>query len=506
MQVITNTTARVFYMAAALSLAGSGAALADLTHKQVWEGLREWSLAFDQLAAAETALVEGDTLVLTAVTMTSDADGTRTVFSIPEMRLQQVDADSVTITMSETGDIRSTSEARPFVPATDATLRLDLSNTQITATGAPEQMAFASRSDEIVLTLESLTQDGVAKDVSFEMSFADLAEDSVLTLNEGVGFTSDSRVGAIAISGAGSAAEGESGQFEGQINGFGVTASMENAQLVGESDTLTAAALEAGFAFDANVGSESSQFSFAQEDFMGTSTGNVSMGPSGFGFAMGGTNMAMDIELSALDIEGTSPMSPAPIDYALDELSFSIDMPMVATPDAVPFSAGLRMLGVTLGDEFWSVFDPSAAVPRDPASIIVALSGMGRWDTDIMEDEAMDGEAPGGEVESLAINELAMSVGGAELTGEGAFTFDNDDLTTFDGMPRPEGRMGLTLRGGQSFMNALVAAGMLPQEQAFFGQMMLGALAQAAGEDYYVSEITVTEDGRVLANGQPLPF
>lgn len=498
---------RVICVAATLSLAGTGTALADLTHKQVWEAIREWSLAFDQQATAGSQRVEGDTLVLSDVSLITDADGARTVITVPEMRLQQVTSETVQITLSETSTIRHTTEAGILGPESDATLRLSQTNTNVTVTGTEEQMAFATQAEGMALILDAFTEGGETQDVDFSLSIADLTENSVLRLGDAVGFTSDTQIGSVAINvnDMSDGADG-TGRFDGQINGVSVAASMDNAQLFSDDDIETSAALEAGFAANVRFDMGDSQFSFAQEAFGDASAGTMAWDAAGIRFGMGDTRMTAEMDLSALMINAASAMAPAPIDYTLDDMALSIDMPVLITPEAVPFSAALRMVGLSLGNDFWGVFDPSSAVPRDPASIILALSGAGRWTENILDDVPDDDEAPSGEIESLSIDEMNLAVGGAELTGEGAFTFDNTDLTTFDGMPRPEGRMGLTLRGGQTFLNALVAAGLLPQDQAFFGQMMLGALAQSAGEDYYVSEIVISEDGSVLANGMPLPF
>jgi len=44
--------------------------------------------------------------------------------------------------------------------------------------------------------------------------------------------------------------------------------------------------------------------------------------------------------------------------------------------------------------------------------------------------------------------------------------------------------------------------GVLPQEQAMSARMMMGMFAVPAGDDAMESTLEVTEEGRVLANGQ----
>ena len=54
-------------------------------------------------------------------------------------------------------------------------------------------------------------------------------------------------------------------------------------------------------------------------------------------------------------------------------------------------------------------------------------------------------------------------------------------------------------------MENLVKLGFVPQEQVLGARMMLGLFARPGDEpDELVSEIAITEDGQVLANGQRL--
>jgi hypothetical protein len=49
--------------------------------------------------------------------------------------------------------------------------------------------------------------------------------------------------------------------------------------------------------------------------------------------------------------------------------------------------------------------------------------------------------------------------------------------------------------------------GLLPSDQAAGVRMMSGLLLRpGGGEDTLLSEITITPDGKILANGAPLPF
>ncbi|MGR3467113.1 MAG: DUF2125 domain-containing protein, partial [Shimia sp.] len=123
---------------------------------------------------------------------------------------------------------------------------------------------------------------------------------------------------------------------------------------------------------------------------------------------------------------------------------------------------------------------------------------------DIMDPEAMERADVPAEINSLSIEALSLSAAGASLDGEGAFTFDNSDLSTFDGFPRPEGSATIDIAGANMLIDNLIAMGLLPQDQAMGARMMLGLFATPTGDDQLQSVIAVNEEGHVLANGQRL--
>ena len=88
---------------------------------------------------------------------------------------------------------------------------------------------------------------------------------------------------------------------------------------------------------------------------------------------------------------------------------------------------GVEFIDLKVSDGVWALFDPTSQLPRDPATLVVDLSGTARMAINIFdpkEAETIAG-APPGELESLDVREVKVSAVGAELTGKGAMTFDN---------------------------------------------------------------------------------
>ncbi|MEY3533708.1 MAG: hypothetical protein RI979_1732, partial [Pseudomonadota bacterium] len=119
--------------------------------------------------------------------------------------------------------------------------------------------------------------------------------------------------------------------------------------------------------------------------------------------------------------------------------------------------------------------DPTGAVPHDPATLVIDTTGTALLKADLMA--SAEGTTPVAELHSLNVNDLTARVAGAELTGTGAFTFDNTDLTTFGGMPAPTGKLELKLMGGNGLLDALVSMGMLSEDDAMGARMMIAMFA-----------------------------
>ena len=89
------------------------------------------------------------------------------------------------------------------------------------------------------------------------------------------------------------------------------------------------------------------------------------------------------------------------------------------------------------------------------------------------------------------------------MSGAGDFTFDNTDLETFDGFPRPIGAIELQLDGANTLIDSLITMGIVRNEDAMGARMMMGMLAVPGdGPDSLKSRVEMNEQGHILANGQ----
>ena len=97
--------------------------------------------------------------------------------------------------------------------------------------------------------------------------------------------------------------------------------------------------------------------------------------------------------------------------------------------------------------------DPGAQLPREPATLILDLSGRADVTADLTDPAVGELSAPPGALRSLDLNQMRLAAAGAELTGQGALTFDNADLSM--GLPQPVGAVDLALTGGSALLDRL---------------------------------------------------
>jgi hypothetical protein len=203
---------------------------------------------------------------------------------------------------------------------------------------------------------------------------------------------------------------------------------------------------------------------------------------------------------------------PMPIEITVQAASGGMAFPLLSSADPQPVSFDLSLEGLSAPETLWSMLDPGTILPRDPATLRLGLDAqvINRVDMlDIMAWEGVIDQMDKGEIPfdlvSLDISGLEVSAIGALLTGEGAFTFDNSDRTTFPGFPRPDGQATAQMTGLYAVMDKLAQIGILPPEAGMGARAAIGMFAQATGEDQLSTTLSIT-NGTITVNGMPIPL
>lgn len=515
---------------AALILAlGAGAASADVTARQVWTDMQDYMEDFGyEITATEEET--GDGLTLTDVTMSFDLpavpadddetgdDGTATAtgdtgsltFTMDRISFRNNGDGTVDVVLPETMPLTFDVQPPDEGPVSGK-LDYTTSGFDMTISGDPGDLSYDFSADSLGLELTEITAKGKTLGPDQFKAMMRLAGVSGQTE---MSTTAELRDIAQSMTAEEFTYDVDVTPPEEPANNFKMAGTMTDMKYDGTyslpQDVDMAemgAALDAGFAtegsFSHQGGSTEFTFTEAGQTLTGTSSsesgeGSVTMNDEELAYRVAGKGMAF---------EATSTEMPFPMSGEMDEALFHIALPLGPAEEAHDFNLALTLGGLSVSEQLWSMIDPSGTLSHEPATVSFDISGTAKPLVDIFDQQQMeaingDGGLPA-ELETLKLNDLLVQIAGARLTGEGAFTFDNSDLETFQGMPAPEGEVTLTLDGANQLMDKLVEMGLLPQQQAMSARMMMGMFAvPGSSDDSLRSTIAVTPDGKVLANGQ----
>lgn len=495
--------------AIAYAVASQGA-WADLTAKDVWTdwqnylGGMGYTISGGESASGGVTTISDLTLSMTVpdaeasfelimpeVTMTENSDGTVAI-GMPAkfpltMNITAEDEDPVKVVMDHS-----------------------LTNLSMVVSGTPTDMTYTYSADETALSLTSVEAEGEALPagaVNFNFVLSALAGTSTMKIGDSMrdiaqNMTADTVSYDFKFDDPES---DDAGTFSGAIDGVSYAGSGSIPNEVNAADYN--AFLNSGFNFDGTF-----SFKSGNGALQGTGEGEAfamsSKSTGGdFRVAMDSSKLLYDLSQNGYEFSVTVDDLPFPIEMKMAKSGFKLDMPIKAGDAPQPFGFAMNLTDFTMSDMIWGMFDPAGALPRDPATVALDASGTAKvlvdfLDPAIAENLEETGAAPG-ELNTLNINQLLVSMVGARLSATGAFEFDNSNLDAFDGMPAPSGEANLELSGANALIDKLIAMGFVSDQDAMGARMMMGLLAVPGdAPDTLKSKIEINKQGHIVANGQ----
>lgn len=491
----------------AYAMATQGA-FADLTARDVWSDWRNYITGLGYEVSG-TDMMSGNTLTVSdfAMNMAMPEDAGTVYFSAPELVFTENGDGTVSVTFPPVLPLRF--EATEDGETVSGVISITQTDSALVISGSPEDMTYDYTAAAAALALTSLVVDGeaVPPEVGhLTMNMANVASRTRMLIGEIREYTQTMSAATLAYDVAFRDPDSDDmGSFTGALTGVSSQGSGRIPMNLDMDDFP--AMIAAGFAVDAGFAYETGSTNMAVKDdeedmtLVGSSQGGA------FGVSMDAGRIGYSIAQTSPKIAVTSGELPFPVEIALAKYGFSIDMPVAKSDKLQPFAFGLNMADFTMSDMLWSMVDPAAVMPRDPATITVEAAGKVKLLVDLMDPEAVDRmddmETPPAELHALSIPNLVVSMIGSSVTGNGDFTFDNSDLMSFDGIPAPRGIANLRIVGANALIDRLIQMGMLPEDQAMGMRMMLGMFAVPGdGPDTLNSTIEFNDQGQILANGQ----
>lgn len=502
-------TARFLTAASGAALLAATPALAELTAQQVWDEYRTSLGVGGQTVTVGSEEQAGGVLTVRDLAFnTTDAQGGTASGTLAEITFTENGDGTVTVTTSEEFPITITTPADPAAgtPASTVALALRQTGLQLVASGDPGAIAYDLSAARYAVELVEATQDGQPVEAQGLFALNDVSGTYANAGSSETLYNIDYDLAAASLElllDIPNAQDGSRFNLSGQVQDFATQAVMAlplGAQPAGQP----MAGIPEGLSLDGGYSYGGANYIFEVTDATGTTSGTASTGAGTLDFALTGdaVSYTSDVDTVALDV--SAPQVPFPVSAQIAEYGVNVQTPLTPTDAPQPFAIGLTLGGLTINEEVWQLFDPGALLPRDPATVRLALSGTATVLADLADpaqQQALAG-APPVQLDSISFDELEVSVAGASVTGTGSFTVDNTVPVAPGGIPRAEGSAEFVYTGVNGLLDSLATLGLVPQEQVGGVRMMLGMFGTPTGDDQLTSRIEATADGQVLVNGQ----
>ena len=486
------------------ALLAGNAALADVTPEQVWENWRSLSSSYGQTVTTTGEAREGDALVVKGLSITSKNAEAEATVTIDELKFTDKGDGSVDVTMSEASKMAMKTPGAEGAAPTNTSLSILTPGMVVNASGTAEEMRYQFTGPTLTVKLDGVDAPDAPKDLKVEATITNMAGDYLVSGSTERTIASTFKADGAALVMGGTNPEDNS-KFDAKVNFAGLSG-QSNSKITGDMADM-AAALKAGAAISGQFAYQSASIDATITDASGETKANGINAGGDLNFNMDATKLAYGGTARDASMTISGGQIPFPqVNLAYKEGAFNLVMPVSKSDAPEDFAFLMKLVDLTISDEVWGMVDPGKQLPRDPISIVLDTSGKAKLTVDLMDEAAMAGmQGAPGELHALDINALQVKAVGAEITGTGALSFDNTDLTTYSGMPAPTGKVDLKATGVNGLLDKLTAMGLVPEEQIMSARMMLGMFAKVVeGEPDTMTSGLEFKDKHFFVNGMQL--
>lgn len=499
---------RVFGASTLALVVAAPAAFADVSAADVWGQWQAQMAKSGQTVSVGSESMVGDTLTiadLKIAMLTPDVDF---MMAMPSLTFKENGDGTVTVGLPDSYPIVLDIHPQGEDPG-KVNLSVHQTAMSMTASGTPDAISYAYAGQEIAVVLDSIeAPDTEGATFAGAVRLAGFAGTYTFGAGEVQPFSSTFEASSMTVD-VDVQAPSDDGALTFNFKAADLKGTSDGAIPEGIDYADMAAAMLAGFNVTGGLEFGASTYDLDFKDGYEALKVAASMASGGLTIDMSKAGMSYGTRSTGLDVTLSGSEIPLPqVNLKMAESAFGLTMPITKSDAPQDVALLLKMIDVSVPEDLWGMIDPTGGLPHDPATFILDAKGTANWLVDIMAPDAeqqMMSEMMPGQLHTLDLDELELTLAGASVTAKGGFTFDNSDLMTWGGMPAPDGAIDVTLMGINGLIDKLVAMGLLPQDQAMGGKMMLGMFAKpGAGPDTLTSKIEVKADGSVFANGQQL--
>lgn len=491
--------------AAALAAAlAATPAQAQLAAEDVWQAWQSYAAVGGSTMQAGTVSRDGATLTASKIRIESVSDEIVASIVLDSVAFTEQADGTVSVAMPDSYDMRLAGDQGQLM-----VLNIRQPGFRLLVSEGDNGLSHTLTAPEVTASVTEFVAPGGGPDVmNVRMTALGVAGNYDIPLAPGGPSSTDFSVGAL---NAGVEVRDASGEFvtfdyaaTGLVLGF-VGAGMDQVSRLEDGDL--ASALDEGLALAISFGYDTLRYAFDMDADGNQATGGGTAMTGQTRFVLNADEVSFNSGSRNGEFTFAGSELPMPqMTLKAAELGYGFSLPTKGAPTPQPAELLLRLVDLVLPEDVWAMADPAGRIPRGPASLVLDLGAQLVLPADLFGMETMFGYMMGGPLEAaqptaLDIRSLEVRAGGAELIGDGGFTFDPSDTQTFPGIPRPAGVLNLVLRGGTQLLDTLVAMGMIPEDQAQGARMMMALFARPGdGPDELISKLELREDGSIFAN------
>lgn len=495
---------------ALVTLFAAGAVRADVTADDVWRNIRAYAGAFGGSLSVETAR-SGNTLKVGELAMHWGLPMDAGRVSLTQSGFDLVEQGDGTVAVVIPQDFAMHFAVEPMdKPRMAGTGVLGHDGMVIVASGRPGDVTYTSSVGSMTVTVTDLEIPEVeAAEAEISVTMTDFTSEQRVVVDKVVSLTGSTQYATqdmvMNYVGPGNA----NIESTAKISGASATYALDLPR--NGMDVLNlAAAIRDGL--KGHVASEMQGYETHQSiriDGERVQEQHNSFGLYTFGMSLDRDGVSMEGTGKDAKVRAYMPeVMPLDLEFAAESTAGRFVLPISAGEQLHEAAISVDVTGLTVGDMLWGLIDPGMTIPRDPATLRLDLTAQVKsyldWLDFMTVGASMEaGEVPG-ELHAVTLKDFTLEAAGASLTGSGEATFDNTDLETFKGFPKPTGTLDMTLKGANALIDRLTGIGALSDDEAMGARMGIGMMAKPApelGEDVLKSHIELTGEGHVMANG-----
>ena len=483
-------------------------AIADITAAELWAEWQANGITIGQPVSAAAVETTPNGLVLRGYASTTNEGNAVTSGSLDEVRLIEMGDGTVSIELSDVYTLVATFPEDADAPNGNLiTVELEVryDGLDVRASGSVGALVYDYSADTITMTDGTIADtDGVEPDIAIAVVATGLSASYAQSgLGDAATFASSSNMNSLAIdiNAAPPPEESPNGQFKfsmlmsdiastgrGSFDGLSALAQISTAGLPDSFD----------LGGDTSYGELTYDLSFEDGSDAFRAAGGNAGGAMAFSISQDGVGYDLSANSPRVQVAGSD--IPFPIDVSAESAGISFLIPLLAADTPSDMAIGIDYRNLTVNDAIWSMFDPGAIIPRDPATLVLNVTGTVQIFMDLIGLDPEELTGPPGELRSVNIEDAQLSVAGAALTADGDFTFTPNQV-----MPMPIGMLNLNLSGANALLDRLVQGGVLRPEQAAMARGMSGMFTRPGpSPDTLETTIDFLPGGGITANGIPL--